>query len=235
MTRTGHDDIAPPTDEECREVLASLDDVPEPWMAVAEGRRTPEEAFPEEPALWSQLAPLPEDVRDRMVDRVVELCRPAARPDPHLAVAPRPLSPRTRWIPWAASLAAAAILLVTFVPRLMMLSQSESADHVLAGEVRAFSAQRGTSNAELRVDRNTHFYLQCRAVGRSTPIRTIWARPVGSELGARALGFTEEPDPNVMHVLADLQPGIWDVTCGVVDPDTGQFSWLEPGTRLRVV
>lgn len=228
MTRAIHDDLAPPTDEELAEVLANPDDVPEPWMAVAAGRCAPEEAFPGEPALWSQLSPLSQDVRDRVAERVLELCRPVAASDPSPAEVPRRMSPRTRWIPWVASLAAAAVLLVMFFPKTPV-------EHTLPGEVRAFPAQRGSVGpAELRVAGGEYFYLHCRTAGRSTQIRAVWARPVGSEMGSRALGFTEEPDPNVVHVHADLQPGIWDVTCGVVDPSTGTFSWLEPGARLRV-
>lgn len=219
----------PSTDHEAidREPSGEL---PEPWLAVAEGRMTPEEAFPGEPELWQQLAPLDPDARARLADRVLELCPPAAEPErPPAPVVALPAS-RRRWWVWAAPLAAAAALLLVLLP------SARAPEAVVAGEVRAFSAQRGDpARSELRVPGGEHFFLQCRAPGRALEVVAVRAaRSDADDPSPRALGFVAEADPSVQYVLADLPAGAWSVTCGAVDPASRAFVWLEPATRLLV-
>lgn len=227
--------------------LRALEDIPEPWLAVGEGRTPPEAAFPDDPALREQLAPLAAAARSRMVAHAIAtLSAPAAAPRPHAsdpaapAEAPRPsnvvpLAPRNhRWLRWTAPLAAAAAaaLLLVFRP------SGPVGAGTAAGEVRVFPALRGdeAGGAELRVTGGDHFYLQCSS-DDSLEVVAVRATPAGDPASPRMLGGKPAPPDErgqALHVLADLGRGTWEVTCGARDPKSGQFVWLGPPARLIV-
>ncbi|MFZ6178677.1 hypothetical protein [Nannocystis pusilla] len=236
-----------PDDDALDAELRALEDIPEPWLAVGEGRTTSEAAFPDEPALREQLAPLDPAARSRMAAHALatlsaptpsaELPRPAqAAP----AEAPRPgnvvpLAPRNhRWLRWTAPLAAAAAaaLLVVFRP------SGPTGDGTGAGEVRVFPALRGdeAGGAELRVAGGDHFYLQCRS-DDSLEVVAVRATRAGEPANPRMLGGKPAPQDErgqALHVLADLGRGTWEVTCGARNVQSGQFVWLGPPARLIV-
>lgn len=236
-----------PDDDALDAELRALEDIPEPWLAVGEGRTTSEAAFPDDPALREQLAPLAPAARSRMAAHALatlsaptpptELPRPA-RAAP--AEAPRPgnvvpLAPRnTRWLRWTAPLAAAAaaVLLVVFRP------SGPAGDGTGAGEVRVFPALRGdeAGGAELRVTGGDHFYLQCRS-DDSLEVVAVRATKAGEPANPRMLGGKPAPQDGrgqALHVLADLGRGTWEVTCGARNVQSGQFVWLGPPARLIV-
>lgn len=244
----------PTTDDDALDAeLRALEDIPEPWLAVGEGRTTPEAAFPDDPALREQLAPLDAAARSRMAAHALAtLTAPAAAPrsNPSTelprpehaapAEAPRPskvvpLAPRnTRWLRWTAPLAAAAAaaLLLVFRP------SGPVGDGTGAGEVRVFPALRGDEGggAELRVAGGDHFYLQCRS-DDSLEVVAVRATKAGEPANQRMLGGKPAPQDSrgqALHVLADLGRGTWEVTCGARDPKSGQFVWLGPPARLIV-
>lgn len=233
--------------------LRALDDIPEPWLAVGEGRTAPEAAFPDDPALREQLAPLDPAARSRMAAHALAtLSAPAAAPLPTPstelprpaqaapAEAPRPgnvvpLAPRShRWLRWTAPLAAAAaaVLLIVFRPA------GPAGDGTRDGEVRVFPALRGdeAGGVELRVAGGDHFYLQCRS-DDSLEVVAVRATQAGEPANQRMLGGKPAPQDErgqALHVLADLGRGTWEVTCGARDTRSGQFVWLGPPARLIV-
>lgn len=226
MLRPSKPGLPSPTDDELDRELQDLEEVPEPWLAVATGRKRPEEAFPDEPDLWPQLADADPAAADRIDARAVEMLLgapgPAAAPTSVVPLSP----PRRKWLAWAAPLAAAAALFLAFFP------DRRSHDGVRQGEVRALPSIR--SDAALHLTQGEHFYLECRVPGRTVEVVAIRATPAEAvDAPTRALGFTPEPhDPGVLHVHADLVSGSWDLTCGVLD--AGEFAWIEPATRLRI-
>ncbi|WAS90321.1 hypothetical protein [Nannocystis punicea] len=223
----------PSPDDALDEELAAPGDIPEQWLAVGEGRLSPEAAFPDDPALREQLAPLDPAARSRMVAHAIAtLSTPAEAPRPDNVV---PLAPRrTRWLRWTAPLAAAAaaVLLVVFRPA------GPAGDGTGAGEVRVFPALRGdeAGGPELRVAGGEHFYLQCRS-DDSLEIVAVRATRVGEPANQRMLGGKPAPQDErgeVLHVLADLGRGAWEVTCGARQTQSGQFVWLGPPARVLV-
>ena len=240
---TNHSNLPTADDDALDAELRALEDIPEPWLAVGEGRTTPEAAFPDDPALREQLAPLDPAARSRMVAHALATLSAPATPRPEQtapAELPRPsnvvpLAPRsTRWLRWTAPLAAAAaaVLLLVFRP------SGPVGDGTGAGEVRVFPALRGdeAGGAELRVAGGDHFYLQCRG-DDSLEVVAVRATKAGEPANPRMLGGKPAPQDErgqALHVLADLGRGTWEVTCGARDTKSGQFMWLGPPARLLV-
>jgi len=223
-----------PADDALDEELRALEDIPEPWLAVGEGRVRPEDAFPDQPALQAELAPLDPAARTRLVAHAIEtLTRPTEAPKlaPVVPLAPR----RDRLLRWAAPLAAAAaVLLVVFWP------SGPGPGGVRDGEVSVFPALRGdeAGGPELRVAGGEHFYLRCRSAGDAAlEVVSVRATRVGEPDPSRMLGAKpapQHPRGEVLHVLADLGRGTWEVTCGARDTQSGQFVWLGPPARVIV-
>ncbi|MCY1061958.1 hypothetical protein [Nannocystis sp. SCPEA4] len=223
-----------PDDDALDEELRDLEAIPESWLAVGEGRVRAEDAFPGDPALQAELAPLDPAARTRMVAHAMEtLTRPpeAPRLAPVVPLAPR----RNRWLRWTAPLAAAAaVLLVVFWP------SGPGGDGLGDGEVRVFPALRGDAagGAELRVAGGEHFYLRCRsATADALEIVAVRATKVGEPTDQRMLGgkpAPQDPRGDVLHVLADLGSGAWDVTCGARQTESGQFVWIGPPARVVI-
>ncbi|WP_434426769.1 hypothetical protein [Nannocystis pusilla] len=250
---TNHSNSSTADDDALDAELRALEDIPESWLAVGQGRTTPEAAFPDDPALREQLAPLAPAARSRMVAHALAtLSAPAAAPRPNPSIelprseqaapadAPRPsnvvpLAPRSaRWLRWTAPLAAAAaaVLLLALRP------SGPVGDGTGAGEVRLFPALRGdeAGGAELRVAGGDHFYLQCRS-DDSLEVVAVRAVKAGEPANRRMLGGKPAPQDDrgqALHVLADLGRGTWEVTCGARDTKSGQFVWLDPPARLIV-
>ncbi|MDC0723301.1 hypothetical protein [Nannocystis bainbridge] len=222
-------------DDALEQELRALGDIPEPWLAVGEGRVAPEAAFPGDPALREQLAPLDPSARARMAAHALAtLAAPAAAPATPRADNVVPLAPRrARWLAWTAPLvAAAAVLLLVFWPG------GPALDGTGAAEVRVFSALRGdeAGGTELRVAGGEHFYLECRG-DDSLEIVAVRATKVGAPADPRLLGGKPAPQADrgeTLHVLADLGRGAWDVTCGARHLKSGQFVWLGPPARIHV-
>lgn len=234
MQRQTNSDNQPPSDALDAE-LRELEDIPEPWLAVGEGRLRPEEAFPDRRELQEELAPLDPDARARMVAHAIgglSSPAPAAAPAPANGV---PLAPRNRrWLLWTAPLAAAAVVLLALLP------DGEDEGAARSDEVRVFSALRGDDpgGQELRVAGGEHFYLQCRDPdGEALEIVAARATKVGEPSEQRMLGGKPAPQGRsgeALHVLADLGSGAWDVTCGARRRVSGQFVWLDPPARVIV-
>lgn len=217
--------------------VQAVERLPAAWLDAAEGKVSVDELLADVEATDAQrravrelFHPLDPRARDRLA---------AAAAEKHLGlsegegkVIPMPSRWR-RWL-WAAPAVAAAAVLVMF----LRAPGDEMAP--FAGDVSLQSAHRYAPAAPgntLDVPVGEYFYLDCRAQDRKVEVFSVRATGRGGNERVQYLGFSASevsPRGALLHVLADLPPGRWDVTCGGAEAGTGRFAWFARSVELAV-
>ncbi len=227
-------------DEEMRALAAevrAIERLPAAWLDAAEGKTPVDELLAGVDATYAQrqkiselFQPLDPRVRDRLAQTAAEQHRGTSAGGGAVI----PMAPlRRRWV-WAAPAIAAAAVVALF------LRAPDDGPAWFAGEVSVYSAHRDAPVAPgrvLEVGAGAYFYLDCRAHGSEVGVVSLRATSRDGDERIHHLGFSASEVSSggaLLHVLADLPPGHWEVRCGATEVGSSRFAWFARPVELVV-